>query len=153
MFTVATDTAVGTAPPERAGAASAISETSTELGGALGIAVLGSLGTAIYRAAVTTHVPAGVPAHALTSARDSIGGAAATAEHLPNQAAATDLLHATREALISALHVTTGVSAALALAAAAVVALVLREPRVAPTPAIDPSDVPSAEPRAAIASA
>jgi MFS transporter, DHA2 family, multidrug resistance protein len=41
---------VGTAPPERAGSASGISETGAELGGALGIALLGSIGTAIYRA-------------------------------------------------------------------------------------------------------
>ncbi|MBB4232803.1 MFS transporter [Rhizobium mongolense] len=40
---------VSTAPPERAGSASAISETSAEFGGALGIALLGSLGTLVYR--------------------------------------------------------------------------------------------------------
>ncbi len=44
---------VGTAPPERAGSASAISETSAEFGGALGIAVLGSLGTFVYRMAMS----------------------------------------------------------------------------------------------------
>src|SRR6266446_6203011 len=43
VFTLATDVIVGAAPPERAGAASAISETGSELGGALGIALLGSL--------------------------------------------------------------------------------------------------------------
>jgi len=36
-------------PPERAGAASALSETANELGGALGIAILGSIGAAVYR--------------------------------------------------------------------------------------------------------
>jgi MFS transporter, DHA2 family, multidrug resistance protein len=44
-----TNLIVSAAPPERAGSASAISETSAEFGGALGIAVLGSLGTLIYR--------------------------------------------------------------------------------------------------------
>ena len=48
VMTLATDLIVGSAPPERAGAASAISETGTELGGALGIALLGSLGAAAY---------------------------------------------------------------------------------------------------------
>ena len=48
VFTLATDLIVGSAPPERAGAASAISETGSELGGALGIALLGSLATAVY---------------------------------------------------------------------------------------------------------
>jgi DHA2 family multidrug resistance protein-like MFS transporter len=50
MVTLGTDLVVGTAPPERAGSASGISETGAELGGALGIALLGSIGTAIYRA-------------------------------------------------------------------------------------------------------
>lgn len=47
VFTLATDLIVGAAPPERAGAASAISETSSELGGAFGIAILGSIGMAL----------------------------------------------------------------------------------------------------------
>ncbi len=47
VFTLATDLIVGSAPPERAGAASAISETASELGGALGIAILGVIGTAV----------------------------------------------------------------------------------------------------------
>jgi len=60
VFTVAADLAIGAAPPARAGAASAISETSSEFGGALGIAILGSVATAIYRGQVTDAVPAGV---------------------------------------------------------------------------------------------
>ncbi len=48
VFTLTNDLIVGAVPPERAGAASAISETSSELGGALGIAVLGSIATALY---------------------------------------------------------------------------------------------------------
>jgi DHA2 family multidrug resistance protein-like MFS transporter len=53
VVTLSTDLIVGAAPPERAGAASGISETGTELGGALGIAILGSLGTAVYRSEVS----------------------------------------------------------------------------------------------------
>jgi MFS transporter, DHA2 family, multidrug resistance protein len=49
VITLGTDLVVGAAPAERAGAASAISETGLELGGALGIALLGSIGTAVYR--------------------------------------------------------------------------------------------------------
>ncbi len=58
---MATELIVGAAPPERSGAASAISETSSELGGALGIAVLGSIGTAVYRGRMEDAVPSGVP--------------------------------------------------------------------------------------------
>ena len=49
VITMATELIVGSAPQEKAGAASGISETSAELGGALGIALLGSVGTAVYR--------------------------------------------------------------------------------------------------------
>ena len=85
MFTLATDLIVGSAPPERAGAASAISETGAELGGALGIAILGSIGTAVYRGAMADAVPAGVPPEAAEAARDTLGGAVAVAEQLPDQ--------------------------------------------------------------------
>jgi DHA2 family multidrug resistance protein-like MFS transporter len=62
---------VGTAPPERAGAASGISETSSEFGGALGIAILRVIGTAVYRGQVADTVPAGVPPEAAAAARDT----------------------------------------------------------------------------------
>src|SRR5690606_15760379 len=48
-FVLTADIVVSAAPVERAGAASAISETGSEFGGAMGIAILGSLGTAVYR--------------------------------------------------------------------------------------------------------
>jgi DHA2 family multidrug resistance protein-like MFS transporter len=49
VFTLTTDVIVGSVPQEKAGAAAGLSEASTELGGALGIAVLGSLMTFFYR--------------------------------------------------------------------------------------------------------
>jgi DHA2 family multidrug resistance protein-like MFS transporter len=52
VFTLTNDLIIGTAPPEQAGAASGISETASELGGALGIALLGSLATAVFGAAL-----------------------------------------------------------------------------------------------------
>jgi MFS transporter, DHA2 family, multidrug resistance protein len=61
IFILATDLIMGTAPPEKAGAASAISETGAEFGGALGIAILGSIGTAVYRARLLQRVPPDVP--------------------------------------------------------------------------------------------
>jgi DHA2 family multidrug resistance protein-like MFS transporter len=77
MTTLATDLMVGTAPPERAGAASGIAETSSEFGGALGIAILGVIGTAVYRGQVADAVPAGIPPQAADAARDTLGGAVA----------------------------------------------------------------------------
>ena len=67
VFTLAADLMVSAAPPERAGAAAGVSETSSEFGGALGIAVLGVVGTALYRSEVADTVPAGVPFDAAES--------------------------------------------------------------------------------------
>jgi MFS transporter, DHA2 family, multidrug resistance protein len=53
VFTLTNDLIMSSAPPERAGAASGISETASELGGALGIALLGSLATAVFGAALS----------------------------------------------------------------------------------------------------
>ena len=58
VFTATTDLIVSSAPPERAGAASGISETGSELGGALGIAILGSIGVAVYRGQLADALPA-----------------------------------------------------------------------------------------------
>ncbi|MFF4190570.1 MFS transporter [Nonomuraea sp. NPDC001831] len=115
-FTVNNDNILATAPKERAGAAAAVSETAFELGGALGIAVLGTVLNSVYRANLL--VPAGVPGQA---ARESIAGATATAAELPPQAAG-ELMRAARTAFVSGMQVTTLVTAVL-LAVVAVFAL------------------------------
>ncbi len=73
---------VGAAPPERAGSASAISETSAEFGGALGVALLGSLGTFIYRAMMTRTDFAALPEAAAAASRSSLGAAVEEARKL-----------------------------------------------------------------------
>ncbi len=128
VFTLATDLIVGSAPPERAGAAAAISETGSELGGALGIAILGSVGTAIYRGVMAERVPAGVPAEIGDAARDTLGGALAAAGQLPEPLSSA-LLSTARGAFTQALEATAMVSVVVVLATAIVVAKWLkREP-------------------------
>jgi MFS transporter, DHA2 family, multidrug resistance protein len=143
--TLAADLTVGAAPPERAGAASALSETSAELGGALGIAVLGSVGTAVYRGQMTDAIPAGTPPPAAEAARDTLGGAVAAAGDLPAQVGAA-LLDAARQAFTQGLQVTAAVSAALAVAVAVLTAALLRGARPAepgrPGEAAGPSERP-----------
>jgi MFS transporter, DHA2 family, multidrug resistance protein len=128
--TLSTDLVVGAAPPERAGAAAGISETGAELGGALGIAVLGSIGTAVYRGQVARAVPAGLPAHVTDAARDTLGGAVAAAGQLPDRIGAP-LLAATRVAFTHGLQVAAGISALVALGAAVMVGILLRRVPVA----------------------
>ncbi|MGE0096408.1 MAG: MFS transporter, partial [Alphaproteobacteria bacterium] len=72
-----TDLIVGSAPPERAGAAAAISETSSEFGGALGIAVLGAIATAWYRGVMLDAMPAGVSSEEAQAASATLGAAVA----------------------------------------------------------------------------
>ena len=125
VFTATTDLIVGSAPPERAGAASGISETGSELGGALGIAILGSIGVAIYRGELATTLPAGVSSQAAAVARDTLGGAVGVAHQLPPGVGAA-LLAAARQAFTMGLQVTAGLSAAVAVGIAVLATVVLR---------------------------
>jgi MFS transporter, DHA2 family, multidrug resistance protein len=125
VFTATTDLIVGSAPPERAGAASGISETGSELGGALGIAILGSIGVAIYRAGLAERLPAGVPSQASAAARDTLGGAVGVAQQLPAGVGAA-LLAAARESFTTGLQVTAGISAVVAVGIAVVATVMLR---------------------------
>jgi DHA2 family multidrug resistance protein-like MFS transporter len=129
VFTLSTDLIVGAAPLERAGAAAAISETSSELGGALGVAILGSVGTAIYRAAMARADLDGIPAQARTVARDTLGGATAAAAQLADQAGVR-LLETARSAFAEALHTTVAICAVVSALTAILVLITLRRVRV-----------------------
>jgi DHA2 family multidrug resistance protein-like MFS transporter len=117
VFTLTNDLIIGSAPPERAGAAAGISETSAEFGGALGIAVFGSIGVAVYRRLLSEQPLGGVPAAIVEGARDTLGGAVALASELPPDAAA-QLLQAARDAFLAGLRFCAIISmiASLALA-------------------------------------
>lgn len=134
VVTLATDLIVGSAPRERVGAASGISETGAEFGGALGIAILGSIGIAVYRGRLADAVPAGVPSEQAEVARDTLGGAADAAEQLPDGLGAT-LLETAREAFIQGLQVT-AVTGAVVLAGLAVLTAVLLRRVSAPAPSL-----------------
>ena len=125
VLSLTTELIVGSAPPERAGAASGISETGAELGGALGISILGSIGIAIYRSDVASGLPASVPAEAATIARDTLGGAVSVAGQLPGQVGTT-VLEVAREAFVQGMQVAAGISAVMAIAVAIVAVVALR---------------------------
>jgi DHA2 family multidrug resistance protein-like MFS transporter len=124
IFGLTTELIVGSAPPERAGAATGMSETASELGGALGLSILGTIGVAIYRAGVNAGMPAGVPEDVATTARDTLGGAAEVASRLPPEIG-TALLVAAQDAFVDGMQVVFIVSLVLSalLAAVAVVGL------------------------------
>jgi DHA2 family multidrug resistance protein-like MFS transporter len=124
VLTLTTDLIVGSAPPERAGAASGISETAVELGGALGISVLGSLGVAIYRSDLS-HLPTGLPAEAAVTARDTLGGAVKVAALLP-ESLGSAVLDVSRGAFVQAMQVAASISAIAAVVVALFAVTTLR---------------------------
>jgi len=130
VLSLTTELIVGSAPPERAGAASGISETGVELGGALGIALLGSLGVSIYRREILEALPADVPLDVLHAARDTLGGAVAVSADLPPRLA-TLVTTTARDAFVDGMAVAAGISAIIAVGIAVLALTLLRDVRPA----------------------
>ncbi|GJF22787.1 MULTISPECIES: MFS transporter [Streptomyces] len=121
-FTVTADVILSSVPKEQAGSASAVSETAYELGAALGIALLGSIVTGVYRDFTG---PAGTPA----AAHESLGGAVQAASELPADTAGA-LLDAARQSFVDGLTLASGVGAVVLLAAAGAAWFLLRGQRL-----------------------
>ncbi|MEU1981647.1 MFS transporter [Nocardia sp. NPDC019395] len=118
VFTLVSEVAVAAVPPERAGSAVGISETSFELGNALGLALLGSLAALVFRSA---------------------GEFAPTlGETIQRPDADTALVHAARDAFVTGAHTSIAVGAGILLIVATVAAVVGRGGRSAVTQPIDP---------------
>ncbi|SEF16326.1 MFS transporter [Jiangella alba] len=125
LGTLGTDIVVSSAPPERVGSASAVSETSNEFGAAMGIAVGGSVGAAIYSGRIADELPSGVTGAAADTVRDSFAGAFAVAPDLPAPVAEA-LLAAAREAFLAGLTTVTTLSAVAVAGIGVLVATTLR---------------------------
>jgi DHA2 family multidrug resistance protein-like MFS transporter len=145
VFAATTDLIVGSAPPERAGAASGISETGSELGGALGIAILGSIGVAVYRGELADALPAGVSSQDAAAAQDTLGGAVGVAAHLPTEIG-TALLASARQAFTTGLQVTAALSSAVAIGIAVLATVMLRAVHSASQAAREAQPAIAAEP-------
>lgn len=122
VFTLVTNTVLDSTAPQRAGAASGMAETSTELGGALGVAILGSIGTAVYRSQLAHALSAGILGNA---SGDTLGGTMATASHLKS-ALSPMVPNLAREAFTTSLQTVAGLSAAIVALLAVLVVVVLR---------------------------
>jgi DHA2 family multidrug resistance protein-like MFS transporter len=125
LVALGTNLVVSSVPPERAGSAAGLAQTGNELGYALGIATLGSLGTFVYRTVIADSIPAGIPAAAAHAARDTLTGAAAAVQHLPNDLAER-LLAPAREAFTVGLHSVAWVAAVVLAGVALLIATSLR---------------------------
>ncbi|MEV0351589.1 MFS transporter [Nonomuraea sp. NPDC050680] len=116
-----TNLVVGSVPPQKAGAASGLATTCSDLGISLGIAIIGSIGAAVYRAQAATTLPAGLPPEATAAGRESLDGAVSAAQGLPTELGAA-LLTPAREAFTSGLN-SAAVTAAAIAAGAAILAI------------------------------
>lgn len=113
MMALATERIVSSAPEERAGSASAMASMAPQLGGALGIAVLGSVITATYRHRMDDAVPPGTPNGPADAARDNLADAVDTAKSLPAPTN-SDVLEAARQAFAGGLRLSAAISCAIA---------------------------------------
>jgi MFS family permease len=117
-MTPATNAIVSSLPPAKQGVASAVNDTTREIGTALGIALMGSMFNTGYRNAIDGHL-AGLPADVARQAREAPALAFNTARHLPRGGDA--LLAAARDAFTSGMRLSMLIGAALLLGAAAFV--------------------------------
>lgn len=142
VISLVTGLVLGVAPPERAGSASALLESGTEFGGALGIAILGSVGTAVYHDQIGQGLPAGLPAAVLDPARESLAGATVVAAEVPELGAT--LLAPARSAFVEGFDVAAITAAGIMVLGAVLAVLVLRKAGAVPPPvaAVEPEPEP-----------
>jgi DHA2 family multidrug resistance protein-like MFS transporter len=125
ILTLVTDYVLGVSPADRAGAVSGLFETTSELGGALGIALLGSVLAAGYRSRVGDLLPGGLDASTRAAGHDSLAAALVAASHLPGPVGDA-VVDAGRAAYLSGMRVTEVVAAVTMLAMALLTRRLLR---------------------------
>ncbi len=144
VMSVVTEAVIGGVARERASTASAVSESTSELGGALGVAVMGSIGAAVFRRSMDAGLPAGLPAGAAGAARESLATAQGVAAGLPG-GLGRQVGAAADAAFLDAMSAVSLAGAAMLLAAAGFVWVRLRpSDGVGQAPLPEPDDVDAA---------
>ncbi len=113
--TPATESILSVLPPAKAGIGSAVNDATREAGGALGVAVIGSVFSSVYLHHLTASPVHTLPAQAFTAARSSVGAALTIAAHSP---APGILVPAVNSSFMSGLHVACVVTAIVCFAGA-----------------------------------
>ncbi|CAM3674032.1 hypothetical protein EDM52_23660 [Brevibacillus invocatus] len=125
LMVLNTDLVVASVPPEKTGAASSLSEMSSELGMALSISIFGIIGTAVYRHLVAGYIPNGISQETGQAVRDTLAGAVTVAKSLPYDS----VLEAAKHAFLSGIQVVGGVSSILLLGLIVLYLTLLRDVR------------------------
>ncbi|MFB7468454.1 MFS transporter [Streptomyces sp. NPDC056224] len=123
LVALGTGLVVGSAAPEKAGAAASLSQTSNEFGAGLGIAVVGTIGAAVYRDEISENLPAGLAPGSADTVREGLASALTEAAGLPG-AVGDSLASAAREAFVGGVNAV-GATAMVLMALVTVTVLVL----------------------------
>ena len=117
----ATESIMGSLPREKAGVGSAMNDTTRQMGGALGVAVIGSLLAAIYRPGVQSNMSAaGIPQSLIDTAKESVGGAVFNAANTPgiSPETAAQIHQIAVQQYVDGIHIAMKIGAAIVLLAA-----------------------------------
>jgi hypothetical protein len=105
-------------PAAKAGVGSAVNDATREVGGTLGVAVIGSIFTSIYANHLVTTAFRGLPTHVVSDAQNSVAAALATVVQAPSRAAQQALLDGVHTSFMTGFHIACIVSAAICLVGA-----------------------------------
>lgn len=153
MVALTTNLVVGSAPPERAGSAAAIAETSGQFGIAFGVASIGSLATLAYGSQLAADLPAGLPAGVSGTARESVIGGIAAAQQVSG-ALGAQLLDVVRAAFSTGVNLGGGIGAIVTVGLIALAVVSFRHVRPLGQPAAGAAEsAPDIEPDATLARA
>ena len=119
----ATESIMGSLPLAKAGVGSAMNDTTRQVGGALGVAVIGSVLSSVYGSKITDTFAGKMPPEALSIAESGVGGALAVAERAGS--AGAQVAAVARDAFVDAMHGGALVAAAASIIGVIVVALYL----------------------------
>ncbi|GAB2657106.1 MFS transporter [Kribbella swartbergensis] len=128
VYFLAADLTVAVSPPSRAGSAAAILESGAELGGAFGIAVLGSTVGIAYRHTIADSLPPTMPSELRETAQRTLGGVASVAERLP-AAVGADLMDSARAAFLHGFRLAGIITTTLMIGSAITAAVTLHRHR------------------------
>ncbi|MEX2100216.1 MAG: MFS transporter [Acidimicrobiia bacterium] len=110
----ATESIMGSLPREKAGVGSAMNDTTRQIGGAIGVAVFGSIVASTYRSEMSSALDGKVRPGVLDAASDSVGAAIGAARNLAAPAASR-VVEAAQASFVSGFHVAVIVGAAIVL--------------------------------------
>ncbi len=131
VYSLTTEMVVAAAPSHRSGAVSAMQETGAEAGGAIGIALLGSVSLVLYRTTMAD-VASTLPIGTAADVPDTLAGALAAADELPRPQG-TALSDAARDAFTFSFVVAEGIGVVLLVAAAAAFTVLLKRTGAEPS--------------------